>query len=479
MRPWVPDAPPRPRRARPSVRSGLHPPRPGHPPPAAAPLAAASPPPAAAPLAAASPGPDDAAALRRRIAEQCAEGDPATEADLRPLIERVLADAEAQRRADAMRPAPWWRRIGRGAPDPDRPWTPPAPAVREAQARALEEELAGFGPLAPWVGVEGVTDVLVDGGGAVWTDGAGGLIRRPARLDPEASHALAVRLLGQAGRRLDGAVPMADARVGGVRVHAVLPPVSGGGTVLSLRVPARRARSLAELAESWPDGGLWAEAVQWLVLHRATVFISGATGTGKTTMLSAALSEVSAHERIITVEDTLEAAPEHPHVVALQCRAANEEGAGEVALPELIRHALRMRPDRLVVGECRGAEVTDVLTALNTGHQGAWGTLHANAAADVPARLTAMASLAGWSPAAVDAQARAGVDAVLHVVRDVHGRHPVELAVPADAPGPLALVPALTWEDGTADDGGGAAGRTVEGPGLELLRARLEGRHTC
>ena len=140
---------------------------------------------------------------------------------------------------------------------------------------------------------------------------------------------------------------------------------------------------------------------------RATVLVSGATGAGKTTLLSAALGRVPGDERIVVVEDTAEAAPDHPHVVALQCRAANAEGAGEVGLAELVRHALRMRPDRLVVGECRGAEVADVLTALNTGHQGAWGTLHAIAAAEVPARLTAMASLAGWRPETVAAQARA------------------------------------------------------------------------
>ena len=209
-----------------------------------------------------------------------------------------------------------------------------------------------------------------------------------------------------------------------------------------------------------------------LVRDRATVLVSGATGAGKTTLLSAALGRVPGDERIVVVEDTAEAAPDHPHVVALQCRAANAEGAGEVGLAELVRHALRMRPDRLVVGECRGAEVADVLTALNTGHQGAWGTLHANAAAEVPARLTAMASLAGWRPETVAAQARAGVDAVLHIARDGHGRHPVELAVPDPRADGFALLPALTWRPGTEATGG----RTVEGPGVPALAARLAGR---
>lgn len=338
------------------------------------------------------------------------------------------------------------------------------------RAEAITEELTGFGPLAPWVRRDGVTDVLVDADGHVWTDGTEGLVRRPLTLRTGEAEMLAVRLVTQAGRRLDPAVPLADARLDGVRVHAALPPVSGGGAVLSLRVPAPAPPSLDALARGWPDGARWGAALAELVAGHATVLVSGATGSGKTTLLSAALSAAAPDERIVLVEDTREAAPAHPHVIPLQTRAPNADGAGEVTLAELIRQALRMRPDRLVVGECRGAEVADLLTALNTGHQGAWGTLHANAADDVPARLTAMGALAGWSPAAVAAQARAGVDAVLHVVRDGQGRHPAVLAVPdrpADPAAPLRVTPALTWTPG---DG------TREGPGLVLLRARLAGR---
>lgn len=340
-------------------------------------------------------------------------------------------------------------------------------AATPATVRYLEDELTGFGPLAPWVRAEGITDVLVDAAGQVWTDGIGGLRSTGLRLPPERASALATRLLAQAGRRLDAAVPAADARVAGVRVHAVLPPISGGGPVLSLRVPAADRPALGELAAGWPDGATWLDAMRLLIRRRASVLVSGATGSGKTTLLTAALAEVPPDERIVTVEDTLEATPAHPHVVPLQARAANVEGAGEIGLAELIRHALRMRPDRLVVGECRGAEVAEMLTALNTGHQGAWGTLHANSAHDVPARLHAMGALAGWSRAAIDAQARAGVDAVVHVRRRTGTRAPTQLCVPvpADAPdAPLTLAPALT------DDG---SGRAVRGPGWPLLTARL------
>ncbi|MDY6055296.1 CpaF family protein [Micrococcus sp.] len=335
------------------------------------------------------------------------------------------------------------------------------------RAVALREQLVGFGPLAPWVRTPGVTDVLVTPDGAVWTDGAEGMVRRPTTLGPAQAQALAVRLLTQAGRRLDPAVPLADARVHGIRVHAVLPPVSADGTVLSLRVPSARTPTLNRLAEAWPDGPRWLQACERLVAAHATVLVSGATGSGKTTLLSAALGRADPRERIVLVEDTREADLDHPHVVPLQTRAPNAEGAGEVGLAELIRQALRMRPDRLVVGECRGAEVADLLTALNTGHRGAWGTLHANAADDVPARLSAMGALAGWSPAAVAAQTRAGVDAVVHVRRDGHGRHPVELAVPdrpPDPAAPLRMLPALTWTP---------SGGTREGPGAGLLAERL------
>ena len=457
MRPFVPAAPPRPIRSRrrrpgpsspgPSVLGLLAPdvPRPATIPPATTPPEAANPPEAATPEATTPPamtlpeggGPSEAAAVRRRVAEARASADEGEEPALAPLVAEAL-----------------------GVP------------VGDPRVAVLVDELDGFGPLAEWVRAPGVTDVLVDGAGAVWTDGDGGLVRRPRRLDPEEARALAVRLVHRAGRRLDAAVPLADARVDGVRVHAVLPPVSGGGTVLSLRVPAASTPSLTELAAGWPDGGLWGEALETLVRDRATVLVSGATGTGKTTLLSAALGRVPGHERILLVEDTAEAAPDHPHAIALQCRVANAEGAGAVGLAELIRHALRMRPDRLVVGECRGAEVADFLTALNTGHQGAWGTLHANGAGDVPARLTAMASLAGWRPETVAAQARAGVDAVVHVVRDRRGRHPLELAVPdPDADG-FTLLPALTWRPGP----GAVDGTTEEGPGLAALAARLAGR---
>lgn len=334
------------------------------------------------------------------------------------------------------------------------------------QMRSLEDELTGLGPLAPLARRPGTTDVLVDGQGQVWTDGQDGLVRAPLRLEPEQTHRLAVRLLTQGGRRLDTAQPFADAQVAGARVHAVLPPVSDGGVQLSIRLPAQGAVGLDELSADWPHAESWREVLRHLLQTRANVLISGATGSGKTTLLTALLSAVGQDERIITVEDTRELRPHHRHVVALQGRAPTAEGSGEVTLSDLVRQALRMRPDRLIVGECRGAEVADVLAALNTGHRGAWGTLHANSASDVPARLAAMGSLAGMTPQAVALQAVSAVDAVLHIERTARGRHPTALMVTRPPRGGVGgrweLTPALH------DDGH----RLTWGPGRALLEGR-------
>ncbi|CAM5674721.1 hypothetical protein SALBM311S_00132 [Streptomyces alboniger] len=204
--------------------------------------------------------------------------------------------------------------------------------------------------------------------------------------DAAAVRRLAQRLAAVAGRRLDDARPWVDARLpDGTRLHAVLPPVAVGCACLSLRVVRPRAFTLDELvaAGTVPPGG--DRVLRALIDARLSFLISGGTGSGKTTLLSALLGLVGPDERIVLAEDSAELRPEHPHVVRLESRPANQEGAGLVTLQDLVRQALRMRPDRLVVGEVRGPEVVHLLAALNTGHEGGCGTVHANAAADVPA----------------------------------------------------------------------------------------------
>ncbi|WP_245993483.1 ATPase, T2SS/T4P/T4SS family [Xylanimonas allomyrinae] len=204
----------------------------------------------------------------------------------------------------------------------------------------------------------------------------------------------------------------------GTRLHAVVEPVVPAGAALSLRVLRQSSLSLDALAAGGAVPPGWRALLRGLVAGRANVLISGGTGTGKTTLLAALLGLVPHDERLVTVEEARELAPAHPHVVPLVTRRANVEGAGAVELTELVRAALRMRPDRIVVGECRGAEVREVLLAMNTGHDGGMATVHANAVEHVPARLEALAALAGMPREAVAAQAVAAVDVVLHVRRE-------------------------------------------------------------
>ncbi|MEX2983001.1 TadA family conjugal transfer-associated ATPase [Streptomyces sp. C36] len=294
-------------------------------------------------------------------------------------------------------------------------------------AARLRSELVGTGPLEPLLAEPDVTDVLVTAPDQVWVDRGSGLERTQVSFpDPAAVRRLAQRLASIAGRRLDDARPWVDARLpDGTRLHAVLPPVAVGSTCLSLRVVRPRAFALEELvaAGTVPAGG---ERLLRAVLEaRLSFLISGGTGSGKTTLLSSLLGLVAPDERIVLAEDSAELRPDHPHVVRLETRPANQEGTGLVTLRDLVRQALRMRPDRLVVGEVRGPEVTDLLAALNTGHEGGCGTVHANAASDVPARLEALGSTAGLDRAALHSQLAAALSVVIHLVRDHGGRRRV------------------------------------------------------
>jgi pilus assembly protein CpaF len=297
--------------------------------------------------------------------------------------------------------------------------------------RAAVDELAGAGPLEPLLREPGVTDVLVNGPREVWVDRGTGLVRAAVRFDDDESvRRLAVRLAAAAGRRLDDAAPWVDVGLpDGTRLHAVLPPVSRSGTCLSLRVLRRCSRSLDDLAAGGTLPGEADALVRAVVRRRLAFLVTGGTGSGKTTMLSALLGCVEHGERIVLCEDAAELAPEHPHVVRLLTRPPNVEGVGAVVLRDLVRQALRMRPDRLVVGEVRGAEVVDLLAALNTGHDGGCGTLHANRSAEVPARLEALGAAAGLDRRAVHSQAAAALSLVVHLRRTPAGRRVDELGV--------------------------------------------------
>lgn len=252
-----------------------------------------------------------------------------------------------------------------------------------------------------------------------------------------------------AGRRLDDASPYVDARLpDGSRLHAVIPPIASMGTTIALRIPRRRAFDLDDLVRSGSVCADGADILRAIVRCRLAFLVSGGTGCGKTTILSSLLSCADPGERLLLVEDSAELRPDHPHVVRLEARPPNLEGAGSVTLRDLVRQSLRMRPDRVVVGEVRGAEVVDMLAAFNTGHEGGCGTVHANSARDVPARLEALGLAAGLPRDALHSLARAGLDAVIHLSRERDGhRHIAGIYVATEETGVLRLEEALGWRE--------------------------------
>ncbi len=328
--------------------------------------------------------------------------------------------------------------------------------VTDRSLRETLEQLrlnsSGAGPLQELLELPGVTDVLVNGAEAVHIDRGRGLERVDLRLESEeALRRLAVRLAAAAGRRLDDAQPFVDGRLpDGTRLHAVLAPLAQPGTCVSLRVPARQTLSLDQAVTRGDLPPAGKDLLDGLVATRVPFLISGGTGSGKTTLLAALLAQVPPGERIVVVEDARELTPRHPHCVRLEGRLPNAEGAGQVDLSTLVRQALRMRPDRLVIGEVRGAEVIDLLAALNTGHEGGCGTIHANSVADVPARVEALAALGGLSRPAVHAQLASALRVVVHVARGSDGVRRVDQIglLGRGDDGWVRAEPAVTFRDG-------------------------------
>jgi pilus assembly protein CpaF len=358
---------------------------------------------------------------------------------------------------------------------------PPTPAAVAAAVRAehgrplgdralltltarVQVELAGAGPITALLAEPSVTDVLVNGPREVWVDRGSGLERVPGcdLGDDGAVRRLAQRLAAACGRRLDDASPFVDARLSdGTRLHAALPPLAVGSVHLSLRTFRPLGFTLDDLITAHtltPEAAMLARSV---VRARLAFLVTGGTGSGKTTLLAALLREVPAEERLIVVEDATELRIAHPHVVSLEARPANAEGAGEIPVRTLVRQALRMRPDRIVVGECRGGEVVELLAALNTGHQGSAGTVHANSVTDLPARMEVLGLIGGLNRAAVHGQLGTAVQVAFHVVRAPAGRLLTEVGVLVTGnDGRVRVLPA--WRR----DGGAV-------PGWPVLAARL------
>ncbi|HEY9477114.1 MAG TPA: TadA family conjugal transfer-associated ATPase, partial [Microbacteriaceae bacterium] len=360
------------------------------------------------------------------------------------------------------------------------PSTPSAPG-EASRAAARDGDFSEFGELASLVADAAVTDVFVNGTRGLWADRGSGLVALPPLRGSESQlRDLAVRLIASGGRHIDEASPCVDVRLhDGIRVHAVLPPISPAGTLLSIRLPAIEPPSVRAL-----EGSGFFDAVPWanvapLVAQRRNILITGASGSGKTTLLAALLSTAAGTDRIVAIEDVAELRVDHPHFVALEARQANLEGAGAIGMERLVREALRMRPDRLVLGECRGAEIRELLSALNTGHDGGAGTLHANSLADVPARLEALGALAGLTPSATARQTVSAIGVVLHLERrgDVRrlvqiGRFTLDdrdrLQVAPLEPSPLSPV----LPEGAAQLGGTTSSPDAEARPPEPRRAR-------
>lgn len=287
-----------------------------------------------------------------------------------------------------------------------------------------------LGGLLPLVDDPELSDLMVQvsaGAGQLWLDrGAGPELVEGWTVTPVAVRNLAVGLIAAGGRHLDELHPCADVHLGeGIRVHAVLPPICAGGAAVSIRLPRIRPLGFAQLVAAGLCDGPTARFLRGAISARKNLLVTGGTATGKTTLLTALVDLVPGGERIVTIEDLAELRPAHPHRIALEARQPNSEGVGEVTLERLLREALRMRPDRLVLGECRGPELVTMLSALNTGHDGGAATLHASRIDGVPARLEALGALAGLDPGALARQAASALHFAVHLEREAGGRRHV------------------------------------------------------
>jgi pilus assembly protein CpaF len=323
--------------------------------------------------------------------------------------------------------------------------------VDDQVLHAVLDEAVGLGPLQGLLADEAINEIMVNRWDQIWIERQGQLASSPIRFSSEASLRSAVdRMLGPLGRRIDEASPMVDARLpDGSRINAVIPPLAIQGCVLTIRRFNRRYFSADQVLQAGTLSAPILGYLQAMVQARHSIVVSGGTASGKTTMLNLLACSIGAHERVISIEDAAELQLGLEHWVALESRPANTEGQGEVSIRDLVRNALRMRPDRLIVGECRGAEAIDMLQAMNTGHAGSMTTLHANTARDSLARLETMALMANLDlpVQAIREQIASAVAVVVQMQRLSSGKRVVtEVAEVVGIEGPrIQLQPLFHW----------------------------------
>ncbi len=322
------------------------------------------------------------------------------------------------------------------------------PAKMHHLLERLLDDIMGLGPLESLVRDEEVTEIMVNGPSRVFVEKNGHI--RPCDVvleGDEEVHRIIDRIIGPLGLHVDEASPYVDARLpDGSRVNVILPPLSVLGPVLTIRKFRRRPYSIAELIRSGTLAQQQADCLARAIRDKKNVVISGGAGTGKTTLLNAFSSCIAEDERIITLEDAAELRLQQPHVIPLETRPPNLEGRGEVTLRDLLRNALRMRPDRIIIGEVRGPEALDLLQALNTGHRGSLTTVHANSPYDAISRLETMAltSGVGLPSQALREQITRAVDILAHMERGASGRRKVSeiAAMDRESAGGPRLIPA-------------------------------------
>jgi pilus assembly protein CpaF len=365
------------------------------------------------------------------------------------------------------------------------------PVVGHDRSRLLDElcdDMLGFGPLERFLVRDDISDILVNGAKDVFIE-VGGIVQKTDVTFRDNDHLMNIcqRIVSLVGRRVDEGSPLCDARLkDGSRVNVVVPPLALDGPILTIRRFSQSKLTLDDLQDIGTVSPAVAEILRIIALIRCNVLISGGTGSGKTTLLNALTASIQPSERIATCEDTAELQLQQPHVVRMEARAANLEGKGEVSMFQLVRNCLRMRPDRIIVGEVRGPEAFDLLQAMNTGHDGSMGTLHANSPDDAVSRIESMVMMGfeNLTSGVIHRLIDGSVDVIIHVARQRDGSrkvtHVSEVVGLKDGRAQLRDIVRYEFDnDYTAETDNPSGSHRVVYDGLPdfLERARLFGQH--